>query len=429
MAITLDGTVGVTSPDFIPSSSNIPTNGLFLPAANTVGLATGSTERLRIDSSGNLGLGVTPSGWSSAFKAFQGYGGFLASNGSAVQIAGANAYSDGTNWRYIATAAASFYAQVSGVHSWSTAPSGTAGNAISFTQAMTLDASGRLGIGTSSPTSPFEVAKSASIDNAGAANKWVARLRDTTATAAGVGGGLLFQGIKAASGSVGNFAAIAGLKENATDNNENGYLAFFTTPNATGLLNERARIDSSGNLLVGTTTSQQKLTVAGGSYISTSSPGNNLAYFENSSTTGYGLSVFCNSSNSTQRYFEGYSSSATAQKVAIYTDGNVRIAAGSTYGNLSDASLKTNIVDASPKLADVCALKVRNFSTLEDSTSKFIGFIAQEFEEVFPSLVTTSTDVYKDGREVKGVKESALIPILVKAIQELTTRLEALENK
>jgi len=155
MAVTIDGTNGITSPDFEPSSSTTPTNGLFLPAANTVGLATGSTERLRIDSSGNLGLGVTPSAWSSAFKVFQGYGGFLASNGSAVQIAGANAYSDGTNWRYIATAAASFYAQVNGVHSWSTAPSGTAGNAISFTQAMTLDASGNLLVGTTSSAGSY----------------------------------------------------------------------------------------------------------------------------------------------------------------------------------------------------------------------------------------------------------------------------------
>jgi hypothetical protein len=47
--------------------------------------------------------------------------------------------------------------QNGGVHSWLTSASGTAGNAISFTQAMTLDASGRLGIGTSSPATLLHV--------------------------------------------------------------------------------------------------------------------------------------------------------------------------------------------------------------------------------------------------------------------------------
>jgi hypothetical protein len=64
-----------------------------------------------------------------------------------------NAFWDGSGWKYIGTAAATQYTQnAAGDHRWYTAPAGTAGNAISFTQAMTLDASGRLGIGTSSPT-------------------------------------------------------------------------------------------------------------------------------------------------------------------------------------------------------------------------------------------------------------------------------------
>ena len=71
MAVTIDGTNGITSPDFEPSGSTVPTNGLYLPTTNTVALATNSTERLRIDASGNLGIGVTPSAWNSAIKAIQ----------------------------------------------------------------------------------------------------------------------------------------------------------------------------------------------------------------------------------------------------------------------------------------------------------------------------------------------------------------------
>ena len=124
------------------------------------------------------------------------------------------------------------------------------------TERLRITSAGLMGVGTTAPGSPLEIAQAASVDTSGAANKWTARFRDTTATAINVGGGLLFQGLKSAAGAVGNFAAIAGLKENATDNNENGYLAFFTTTNSTGLLAERARFDSSGRLGIGTTPSE-----------------------------------------------------------------------------------------------------------------------------------------------------------------------------
>jgi hypothetical protein len=103
---------------------------------------------MRIDSSGNLGLGVTPSAWGSSYKAIQnGQSAFMSRSGGADSYLLTNNYYDGTNFRYINTAPASRYQQDVGVHSWFSAPSGTAGNAISFTQAMTLDASGNLLVG------------------------------------------------------------------------------------------------------------------------------------------------------------------------------------------------------------------------------------------------------------------------------------------
>jgi hypothetical protein len=113
------------------------------------------------DASGNLGLGVTPSAWASIFRTEQigNNGGFLASRTDGInQIQfGVNAYYDGTNWIYTTNEYASRYYQANGVHSWSNAPSGTAGNTITFTQAMTLTASGSLGIGTSSPSYLLDV--------------------------------------------------------------------------------------------------------------------------------------------------------------------------------------------------------------------------------------------------------------------------------
>jgi hypothetical protein len=105
--------------------------------------------KVTIDTSGNVGVGVTPSAWVSGSPAVQlKYNSSIwAFTDNSLQL-NQNAYFDGA-WKYInsSSLASSNYYQEGGNHRWRTAAAGTAGNAITWTTPMTLDASGNLLVG------------------------------------------------------------------------------------------------------------------------------------------------------------------------------------------------------------------------------------------------------------------------------------------
>ena len=111
-----------------------------------------------LDTSGNLGLGVTPSAWRTATKGFQigANGSIWANTGNNAIAITSNSYVNSSgNDAYITSSFASEYLQFNGTHAWNVAPSGTANTAITFTQAMTLDNSGYLYLGTTTNAGNF----------------------------------------------------------------------------------------------------------------------------------------------------------------------------------------------------------------------------------------------------------------------------------
>lgn len=152
----------------------------------------------------------------------------------------------------------------------------------------------------------------------------------------------------------------------------------------------------------------------------------NITILRNTAASPYGDYIgFSSSPNNTTNYFLAMGD-VTNDKFIIWSNGSAVNRTGS-YGTISDARYKENIIDATSKLKDIMQLRVRNFNMIGDS-AKQIGFIAQEFEEVFPSMIDTSIDK-ESGNEYKSIKTSVLIPMLVKSIQELKAEIDELKNK
>jgi hypothetical protein len=116
----------------------------------------------------------------------------------------------------------------------------------------------------------------------------------------------------------------------------------------------------------------------------------------------------------------------------IAANGNVTNA-NNSYGAISDAKLKENIVDANSQWNDLKAFRVRNYNLKEGQTHTQIGLVAQEAELVSPGIVSESPDCDAEGNDLgtttKSVNYSVLYMKAVKALQEAMERIEVLEQR
>jgi hypothetical protein len=328
-----------------------------------------AAERMRIDSTGNVGIGT-----SDPQQALHVAGGGLQIEGniSAPAAGTESALIDyfNNNMRF-----------------WSRGTSSTRGT-FEFVQVendgqnqqspMVIDASGNVGIGTSQP------------------GLYNSNANDLVAGLAGTGGN---RGITIASGSasLGTLAFANGATGNdlarqfiRADHND-GAMLFATSAG------EKMRLDTSGNLLVGKTT--EALTVAGCRI----QQAGDIRISKTGTAADTMIGFYRNGSGTSVGRIE---STSTA------TD----------FITSSDERLKDNIVDASA--GNINDLKVRSFDWKVDGSHQEYGFIAQELETVAPYAVSKG----EIDDDMWGVDYSKLVPMLVKEIQDLKAKVEALEN-
>jgi hypothetical protein len=361
------------------------TSGGVVYASSTSALTTGSAL---VFNGTSLGVGVTPSVQYSGIKSLQvGSTTNLFDNGASTKFYH-NAYTAAAgDETYLTTGYAQGYLMASnGQHQWYTAASGTAGNTFSFTQAMTLDASGQLGVGTTSPNE---------------------RLTINSASAGSARIGVQYNG--SAIALLGSYSGIVG-SGNATDMliGAANVLAFASG----GAGTERARIDSSGNLLVGTTTA-----VLAGKIVSVAS-GNQTAIALRNSTAAYASCYAEHTVNSSTGYAAYFTN--TGSGTGLY------ISNTAAWQSTSDERLKTDIqdLDSTARLLQLRPVDYlwKSQLTSDEPNKRNLGFIAQEVKDVFPELVGVAPD------GMFSVEYTGLIAPLVKAIQEqqaLITQLQA----
>ena len=452
----------------------------------------GNSLKATLDASGNLGLGVTPSAWN-AYKAFDINVGSVASTATQVDF-GYNFYWNGTNNIYKTTNGAGTYRiNSAGQHLWFNAPSGTAGAAITFTQAMTLDASGNLGIGTTSPAAKLDV-RGDSSSTTSMVGAYIYNGNSTLNSQSGVG---FF--------NYDNF----GAKIYSPRSSSPAGSLVFATNNGSGIAEsnviERMRLDSSGNLGIGTTSpvsilevkaANPTLTISasgttgsantvlfktgfsgvnGDAYIAginaelrisgstvgganafvttytsgtekmrLDSSGNLLvgqtarsqtvvgAHIEGGGSTNPGTvsSILAASTNAASSY-NLYSTGAGTFRFYVGMSGTI-FATSTTITAISDQRLKENIRDLDDGLDTVMALKPRKFDWKEGKGKDIKddrGFIAQEFEQVLPDMIEEWKDLAPEGEEPYKAVNANLIPTLVKAIQEQQALIESLTQR
>jgi hypothetical protein len=289
---------------------------------------------------------------------------------------------------------------------------------------VTIDSSGNVGIGTSSPAALSHVSSGYVAPTGGVDANIINLLSNAASGANYVGLGLL-------SGNNGGSFIHFG----DTDQMDIGGIAYFHDNNRMQFTtngSERMRIDSAGNLLVGCTASPAAFASNGHAFVGASSTAGVAPVAAYNSTGTANCPVFnvlsrdasTDSSNRFMQFFSNVTSSTGTAMGGIVGNGtsNVQFAA------LSDVREKQNITSLSGSLSKINKLNPVEFDWIKSGEHCEGGFVAQEVEEIFPEYVIQNVS-NGDDEERKGITggmTAGFVSHLVKAIQEQQTLIEAL---
>ena len=387
---------------------------------NSMAFTANGAERMRMNSSGSvlMGSATAATAGDAQYALLQMAGNTAGTSGSVLALKRGEAASQMSSGDSLGTIIftgttggdfASIRGSVDGSPSGSVFPgrivfSTTASGASSPTERMRITSDGKFGFGTSSPSSLLhgEVSSgSAILTLKSTATSGEASVSITGENSSGTARTGIFKYDNSDIFRLGTSSGIA-LR--------------FETNDA-----ERMRIDSSGRLLVGTTSLSNYGTV--NAYTNASTPALRCVA---GSGMGTGSAVVA--------FDKHQNVNSTSQVFAIFTinsqnTGSGRInangASQAAFGSFSDRRLKENIVDLPSQLENVCKLRPVEFDYIEpEGGGHQTSFIAQEFEEVFPDAVGEREDGMKT---LTGWGKTEAI--LVKALQEAVAKIEILEAK
>jgi len=346
-------------------------------------------ERMRIDSSGRLGVGCTPTDFATEIQATSG--------GNALKLRGRSAGGN-EGWLAWTDNAGNVEAAM-----YATADNLIFANTTSYTERMRIDASGNVGIGVTS-SYPLTVQSGTA-----GSNHAIALRNNSTNNLARLG--FLQQDSATAA-----YTSIDG------DGRSTGSLRFNTNDT------ERMRIDADGIMLLGTTTraigtagNVNKFGVAGGS--NSAFP---MVVFADQDTSVEGGSVILELSFDSDISYTSANyvlfTDQTATQGSISGTGNQTV----SFNTSSDRRLKENIVDTGSQLEKIKQIEVRDFNYIGNDITT-TGMIAQELNEIIPNVVVEGQEDFK--KHPWSIDYGKLTPYLIKAIQEQQEQIEELKKE
>ena len=378
--------------------SGTATNNLTLSVPSspdgTIKLARGNSgattaDILSVDSSGRVGIGTT-----SPLKELQ-----INATEPTIRLEESSASSKRLELSINSSAEAKIFANQSGGQLLL----GTVG-----TERLRIDSSGNVGIGTNNPQSKLHLSSSvASII-----------LQDNDTVGNGSNNLASYLIFRDSAGSQTGYVGFGGSSTFDVINETPSAMRFLTSGT------ERLRIDSSGNVLVGSASSDF-------------SSGVGIKF--NTSATAPKLGIVVNTASDNIYHLYNTNATNTGYRFYVNTNGGISNFSANNV-NLSDERLKTNINLAGNYLEKICSIPVKTFNYKDqgEDTEKTIGVLAQEVEAVIPELINSDGfgETPADGIPLKTIYQTDLQYVLMRCIQEqqamiqeLSAKVTALENK